>query len=102
MPSLYEGFGLPLLEAMTYGTPVLTANNSSMPEVAGDAGLLVDALDTNSIARGLGQLISDGTVLEDLALKTAGNVKRFNWDESAKQLQAVFKEAIAARHSRHH
>jgi len=102
MPSLYEGFGLPLLEAMTHGTPVLTANNSSMPEVAGDAGLLVDALDINSIATGLEQLISDATVLEGLALKTASNVLRFNWDQSATQLLAVFKKAIAARHSQNH
>ncbi|MEZ0121962.1 MAG: glycosyltransferase family 4 protein [Candidatus Reddybacter sp.] len=102
MPSLYEGFGLPILEAMVHGTPVLTANNSSMPEVAGDAGLLVDALDTNSIAKGLEQLISDKALLKSLADKTANNVQRFNWGESATQLLVVFKEAIAARHSRGH
>lgn len=102
MPSLYEGFGLPLLEAMTYGTPVLTANNSSMPEVAGNAGLFVDALDTHSIAKGLEQLISDEALLKNLADKTTNNVNRFDWDVSAKQLLAAFKEAIAARHSRNH
>ncbi|OUS16208.1 hypothetical protein A9Q88_08620 [Gammaproteobacteria bacterium 50_400_T64] len=102
MPSLHEGFGLPLLEAMTYGTPVLTANNSSMPEVAGDAGLFVDALDIDSIARGLEQLISDEAVLEALADNTACNVKRFSWDNSAQQLLDIFKKAITARHSRIH
>ncbi|PCJ38199.1 MAG: glycosyl transferase family 1 [Cellvibrionales bacterium] len=102
MPSLYEGFGLPLLEAMTYGTPVLTANNSSMPEVSGDAGLFVDALDIDSIARGLEQLISDESVLEALADNTASNVKRFSWDNSAQQLLDIFKEAITARHLRIH
>ena len=53
MPSLYEGFGLPLLEAMSFGVPVLTSSSSSLPEVAGDAGLLVDPLDVDSISRGL-------------------------------------------------
>lgn len=97
MPSLYEGFGLPLLEAMVYGTPVLTANNSSMPEVAGDAGLFVDALDIKSIHDGLSQMIIDDALREKLAGQAILNTLRFSWDESAKQLISVFKKAIATR-----
>ncbi len=97
MPSLYEGFGLPLIEAMAYGTPVLTANNSSMPEVSGDAGFLVDALDIESIENGLTQLIADEKLRSKLAGNAKSNAARFNWDKSARQLLAVFEKAIALR-----
>jgi len=97
MPSLYEGFGLPLVEAMAHGTPVLTANNSSMPEVAGDAGLLVDAQDVGSIANGLNQLITNKELRKKLAENAKSNAARFNWDESARQLVTVFEKTISAR-----
>ena len=97
MPSLYEGFGLPLVEAMAYGTPVLTSNNSSMPEVTGDAGLLIDAEDIGSIENGLTKLILDEEMRNSLADKAQNNVARFNWDESARQLITVFDEAISVR-----
>jgi glycosyltransferase involved in cell wall biosynthesis len=97
MPSLYEGFGLPLLEAMVYGRPVLTANNSSMPEVAGEAGLLVDALDIHSIRSGLLQLITDKNLLSKLAGKAKKNARRFCWDKSARELIVCFEKAIVNR-----
>ena len=97
IPSLYEGFGLPLVEAMSYGTPVLTANNSSMPEVAGNAGLLVDALDVESIADGLQEMITNNELRECLAKNAKLNASRFNWDESAKKLIKVFEKAIDLR-----
>ena len=97
MPSLYEGFGLPLVEAMSYGTPVLTANNSSMPEVAGNAGLLVDALDVESIADGLQEMITNNELRERLAKNAKLNASRFSWDESAKKLIAVFEKVIDLR-----
>jgi len=100
MPSLYEGFGLPLVEAMAHGTPVLTANNSSMPEVAGDAGLLVDAQDIGSIANGLNLLITNEALRKKLAENAKSNAARFNWDESARQLVKVFEKAISARRAR--
>ena len=97
MPSVYEGFGLPLVEAMVRGSPVLTSNNSSMPEVAGNAGLLIDPLDTQSIKNGLEELISNHNVRGALADNARANVTRFNWDNAAKQLVSVFEKAIAGR-----
>jgi len=94
MPSIYEGFGLPLLEAMTQGTPVLTSNNSSMPEVAGNAGLLIAAQDVNSIKEGLFQLLSNDELLASFALNTKTQARKFNWDKSAVQLFNVFNKAI--------
>jgi glycosyltransferase involved in cell wall biosynthesis len=99
MPSLYEGFGLPLVEAMVRGTPVLTSNNSSMPEVAGNAGLLIDPLDILSIKNGLEELIVNDNLritLTDNALK---HIVRFNWDTAAKQLVSVLEIAISDRES---
>ena len=95
MPSIYEGFGLPLGEAIVYGVPVLTSNNSSMPEVAGDAGLLVDALDVDSICAGLEQMINNDELRRDLALSAEKSALLFNWDNSASQLMTLFKKAIS-------
>jgi len=97
MPSLYEGFGLPLVEAMSYGTPVLTANNSSMPEVTGNAGLLVDALDVESIADGLQEMITNNELRERLAKNAKLNASRYSWDNSAQKLIKVFEKAIDLR-----
>ena len=100
MPSLYEGFGLPLVEAMSYGAPVLTANNSSMPEVACNAGLLVDALDVKSVADGLKEMITNNELRERLAKNAKLNASRFSWDESAIKLIKVFEKAIEIRQNK--
>lgn len=97
MPSLYEGFGLPLVEAMACGVPVLTSNSSSMPEVAGDAGLLVDPLDEESIANGLMRLLTDHVYHASLAAKAKASAARFSWLKAARESMAVFKEALHER-----
>ena len=85
-PSLYEGFGFPVLEAQACGTAVLTATTSSLPEVAGDAALLVDPLETAAITQGMQTLVHDETLRQTLVQKGLENVKRFNWEETAVQL----------------
>ncbi len=97
LPSLYEGFGLPLVEAMSHGTPVLTSNNSSMPEITGNAGLLVNPLSVASIQDGLQKLILNDDFRAILASRTKDSVKRFDWDISASKLVDVFKRAIELR-----
>lgn len=84
-PSLYEGFGMPILEAFASETPVLTANNSSLPEVAGDAALYCTATDTTSIAEGLTRLWNDTALRTDLIQKGYQRLTHFSWDTCAKQ-----------------
>jgi glycosyltransferase involved in cell wall biosynthesis len=96
-PSLYEGFGLPVLEAQTYGVPVMTANNSSLPEVAGDAALLVDPHDVDAIAAAMRRLATDEALRQDLARRGLSNVKRFSWEKCAAETLAVLEEAARTR-----
>jgi glycosyltransferase involved in cell wall biosynthesis len=100
MPSLYEGFGLPLLEATSRGVPVLTSDIASMPEVAGDAGVLVSPLDVDSIARGLAQMLGEPKFRAELAGRAVASAQRFSWDRSARRTMEVFDEAIEARRVR--
>jgi glycosyltransferase involved in cell wall biosynthesis len=84
-PSLYEGFGLPILEAMACGAPVLTGRTSSLPEVAGDAALLVDPYDVEAIAAGLLRLLTDDAMRADLVAKGFQRAQTFSWDKAARQ-----------------
>lgn len=93
LPSLFEGFGLPVLEAQHYGTPVMTANNSSLPEVAGDAAILVDPTDVDAIAQAMLRLSRDENLRQKLIAAGYENVKRFSWEKAAKETLAVLEEA---------
>ena len=84
-PSLYEGFGLPVLEAMAAGTPVLCSSTTSLPEVAGEAALLVDPLQVESIAAGLQQMADDATLRAKLKEQGLARAKSFQWDQAARQ-----------------
>jgi glycosyltransferase involved in cell wall biosynthesis len=92
-PTLYEGFGFPLLEAMACGTPVLTSNVSSLPEVAGDAALLVDPLDEEAIANGIGRLVTDAAFRKRLIEAGTQRLDRFSWDQSARKHADVIHRA---------
>ncbi len=92
-PSLYEGFGFPVLEAQACGTAVLTANTSSLPEVAGDAALLVDPLDTAAITQGIQTLVNDELLRYGLVQRGFENVKKFRWEETAVQILHTLEQA---------
>jgi glycosyltransferase involved in cell wall biosynthesis len=85
-PSLYEGFGFPVLEAMLCGTPVLCSNTSSLPELAGDAALLVDPLDVNAIADGLRRLNDDAALRDDLRARGYAQAAKFTWEQAARDI----------------
>ena len=84
-PSRYEGFGLPMIEAMYYGAPVITASNSSLIEAAGDAGLLFDADDIDGMAQAIERICRDNAYRETLIATGKEHAKRFSWDASLKQ-----------------
>jgi len=88
-PSLYEGFGIPILEAQNQGVPVVTSNISSIPEVAGESALLVDPKNSQDIAEAVQKIISDEDLKKDLIAKGLENVKRFSWDKCAKEIVKI-------------
>jgi glycosyltransferase involved in cell wall biosynthesis len=93
-PSWYEGFGLPVLEAMACGTPVVAADNSSLPEVVGKAGLMVSAGDTDSLARALVCLLTDSSLRGHLIAAGHEQARRFSWEAAAARLRAVYESAF--------
>ena len=97
MPSIYEGFGLPLVEAMQFGTPVLTSDVGSMAEIAGDAGVLVDPLSIESISKAIVSLLGDEDLKQSLRVNALRQVQKFSWEKCAIETMAVFEEAIAIR-----
>jgi glycosyltransferase involved in cell wall biosynthesis len=94
-PSLYEGFGLPPLEAMACGIPVLTSNVCSLPEVVGDAGILVDPLDVEAIGDGIRRLVQDSELRTELRQKGLLRAKEFSWEETAHRTRKVLDMAVA-------
>lgn len=90
-PSLYEGFGLPPLEAMACGTPVITSNSSSLPEVVGDAAILSDPYSVESISEAMVQVIEDSTFRSQLSKRGLERVKSFTWDNSARIISEIYE-----------
>jgi len=93
-PSLYEGFGLPPLEAMACGTPVVTSNVSSLPEVVGDAALLVDPYDVEALADALARVLSDEALRTELVGRGRARVERFSWERSVAAIHDGYMRAL--------
>jgi glycosyltransferase involved in cell wall biosynthesis len=91
-PSLYEGFGLPPLEAMAAGTPVITSNVSSLPEVVGDAALLIDPTDSGAIAAAIRRVLDDEPLRTSLVAKGRERVTHFSWARSVERVRQVYEE----------
>jgi glycosyltransferase involved in cell wall biosynthesis len=89
-PSLYEGFGLPILEAMASGVPVVTSNTASLPEVAGDAAILVDPRDPKAVAEGIAQVLAEEQLREALTQKGLDRARRFTWQSVAQKTLALY------------
>ena len=90
-PSLYEGFGLPPLEAMASGTPVVTSNVSSLPEVAGDAAMLVDPYEPEAIADGIFRVLTDETVRRTLRDRGLARARQFSWEASVRRVRDIYE-----------
>ncbi|MCD6519611.1 MAG: glycosyltransferase family 4 protein [Anaerolineae bacterium] len=91
-PSLYEGFGIPVLEAMACGTPVVTSSTSSLPEVAGEAALLVPPTDVEALAEAMAKLLEDEELRADLQRKGFLQIKRFTWRKAAQKLLQIYDD----------
>ena len=96
-PSRYEGFGLPPLEAMACGTPVITSNVSSLPEVVGDAAVLINPENVFDIARGISEVLLDETLRAELIRRGHAQAARFSWERTAREALEIYREAAAAR-----
>lgn len=94
-PSLYEGFGLPPLEAMAWGSPVIASTTSSLPEVVGSSGLLVDPYDVPALAAAMQRLLDDPALRQRLIAAGRERVARFRWDRCAEETEAVLRESLS-------
>jgi glycosyltransferase involved in cell wall biosynthesis len=94
-PSVYEGFGLPVLEAQACGTPVLTSNTTALPEAAGDAALMVDPYDVEAMAAGLSWLLTDEPLRHQLRELGLAHASQFSWSRTAQETACVYRRALA-------
>jgi len=94
-PSLYEGFGLPPLEAMACGAPVVCSNAASLPEVVGDAALTVDPTDVEALAQAMRQVLSDESLRADLRARGLRRARQFTWERAAQETAALYREVCA-------
>jgi glycosyltransferase involved in cell wall biosynthesis len=93
-PSLYEGFGHPVLEAMACGCPVITSKLSSLPEIAGEAGIMVDAFDDNAIASAIGDFICNKNLRKGMINKGLERAKMFSWEKTSKATLEVYNKLL--------
>jgi len=91
-PSFYEGFGMPVLEAMACGTPVITSDNSSLPEVVGDAGIMIKADDSIKLSQEIERVLNDSRLAKELRNKGIIRAKKFSWEKSARNLMQILRE----------
>jgi glycosyltransferase involved in cell wall biosynthesis len=94
-PTLFEGWGMPVVEAMACGTPVVTTNNSSMPEAAGDAAIMVDAHDVKALTDEIEHVLNDKKLAESMVKKGIKHAAQFSWEQSAKDLKKVIDQVLA-------
>jgi glycosyltransferase involved in cell wall biosynthesis len=94
-PSLYEGFGLPPLEAMASGTPVITSNVSSLPEVVGDAAILIDPYEPDAIADAMRRVLTDPALRASLRERGLARVRQFSWERSISRVREIYGEVLA-------
>jgi len=93
-PSLYEGFGLPVLEAMACGAPVIASNSSSLPEVGGDAAIYVDPLDPEAFKMAIEEILDSPSKVNELKVKSLEQSKKFSWEKTARETLQLYKEAL--------
>lgn len=93
-PSLYEGFGLPPLEAMAAGSPVIVSRSSSLPEVVGEAGISVDPQDSEDLAAAMAKVLKDGGLQEEMRAKGKEQARKFSWERTAKETVAVYESVV--------
>jgi len=96
-PSSFEGFGLPVLEALACGTPVVTSNTTALPEVVGDAGLLVDPSNVEALAEALGRVLRDASLRQSLRARGLARAAQFSWTRAARETAQVYARALGTR-----